>query len=141
MNDNVIALDDILLLKRRSGGATVNQEDAGITADLMPRVLSSSAVEAGEVQVDHPSATPPLQAESDQPVKQHRLKRRRIATKPLLYTPPLRMSSPEHTFVSDEDCDGKQYVALDLTKPAMPADEEVLAGCSALLELASHGWD
>jgi hypothetical protein len=135
INENVVFLQDILQLRRRSAGSAASASEEKnapkqLQNTISPSPSTSEALNYVDSDVPFPSGA----------AARHRTKRRRLNEQPTT-TPTIfaRSVSPSDNLVSeDELSEGKQYIALDLTKPR--ADDEVLAGCSALLELATHGW-
>lgn len=134
INENVIELDDILHLKRRP--STCNSQDAstfpkshlfGDRFGQPPVLKLSSSSDSG----------------SDSPTMERRAKRRRqtIVSKPTTVSP--RSASPvEHNLASEtyEYSNRDSFVVLDLTKPEVKPDADVMAGCRSLLFLSAKGW-
>ena len=142
INENVVELDDILHLKRRSSGRAAPKESAPCNR----HVASSTMEESGDDSI--PSVVvpvirlPKVRKGGPSRQQQQRQKRRRLIHQATPKKRRIRTLSPVNHFVSeDENSLGKQYIALDLTKPAHYADNEILAGCTALLELATRRWD
>lgn len=118
LNDAVVELDDILTLKRRSSGS------GGPVLSSMPPT--------GAVVVPV-SKDQNITDSSIRPVQRRSPKRR-----PRLVT---ALPSSSHIISDDEQSEAhlkQQHIALDLTEP--PTEEDILAGCSALLGLSTHGW-
>jgi HSF-type DNA-binding len=138
INNGVVELDDILLLKRRSAGRSGPNSDEGCAKDddelSVSAGLSYQYVDS-VVSLVHLPICPRSIAKR---ATMHCSKRRRFLPKPTLVSLP-RVPSPVNNFISDEDdhSECKKFVALDLTMPT--TDDDVLAGCSALLWLAGKG--
>jgi hypothetical protein len=133
VNSEVVDLEDILHLKRRSAGATV----------ATPGEAKETQTSTSDV-VDESNHMAPVVSASDLSNVEstsHRTKRRRLVSKPIKNIPHRTISPVDHFVSEDELSQSKSSIALDLTKPALPADEEVIAGCNALLELATKGWN
>ena len=114
-NENVVVLEDILHLKRRS---VVHADPAASTSRSEETSMSVT------VEPEEPRPT----------------KRRRGSKKLSSVLQRTRAPSPVNNLISeDERSESKQYIALDLTKPS--ADDEILAGCNALLDLAKNEWN
>lgn len=127
VNESVFVLDDILQLKRRAAGAnTVSPHDMTLTSLQTP---GSSSVKT-DIFILH-----------DEENAKRTKKRGRLMPKGMQTPKEERSISPEGNCVSeDEHSEPKHFIALDLTTPSDGADNEVLAGCSALLRLSSQAW-
>jgi len=144
INDAVIELDDILHLKRRSSSGSGNKRAVISTTgtDEQQEGLREDP-ETGHLYGDAVvSMTPETYMSS------HKQKRRRLplggnrgSAGTAAHAMHSRNSTPTNNLVSeDELSDGRmcpqQAPTEDLTLP----DEEVLAGCSALLGLSTQQW-
>lgn len=130
-NEAVIELDDILRLKRRPSGSSITSLPSNdIKTPSVPGTTPHFIGESTIVPIDSDS-------KSRRPSSGGRnTKRRRLNSTP----PARRGSSP--SLISEDEQDKTPYVALDLTQPPTATtipDEDVLAGCTALLGLAA-GW-
>jgi hypothetical protein len=136
-----VELDDVLRLRRRSsGGASAPGKGDAKTFSCLSTQRETKMDLGSVVSPDDQSFSTSAGARS--------LTRRRrlpIRSKPKAVSPrslsPVDsdLSEDNHTFASSLD---KPYVALDLTRPERTqTDDDILAGCSALLELASKGWN
>lgn len=135
INEAVIELDDILALKRRpasagpaSSGALV-KEHLEADGDSSPNRAYLDSV----VPVVHLRRSP-----------KPRPKRRRMSKgSPFSSKLPVDKNLISEDDNSSEESPG-QYLALDLTKPTREKtqveDDDILAGCSALLGLSKTGW-
>lgn len=123
VNECVFALDDILNLKRRPAGSAAPDPDA-------VAAIETNHVPAVGLTKFRLSSIP------SRKVSGPRVKRRRLLPQTSL---PRKLSSAN--FVSDEDDFSEtKTVSLDLTAATSP-DEDVLAGCSALMNLSGQRWD
>ena len=134
INENVIELDDILHLKRRP--STCNSQDAS----TFPKshVFSDRFGQSPVLKLSGSS-----DSGSGSPSMERRPKRRRqtIVAKPTTVSP--RSTSPvEHNLTSEtyEYSNRDSFVVLDLTKPEVKPDADVMAGCRSLLFLSAKGW-
>jgi len=134
INEGVVELDDLLHLKRRSAGSSSPPADVVMTKEQdFPEETSSTYVDA-VVPVVHL----PVSLRKKERTVKNRTRRGRKTT--VITNPPSSVSQMNN-FVSEDECsEGKSHIALDLTLPPN-ADEEMLAGCSALLHLSGKGWD
>lgn len=129
INDAVVELDDMLHLKRRPVGNTpssvgVIDETKVPTRVMMPR--TNAGVELMRPKKQNLSQSPSAG-----------IKRRRIHTLASLSQTPLVGTTS--VISEDEQSEGKrQYIALDLTEPC--PEDDVLAGCTALLGLSTKVW-
>lgn len=129
VNENVIELDDILHLKRRP--STCNAQDDPISSKL-----NLYGVRNGQ--------PPVLKLSSSSDSASDRCTKRRRQTheaKPTTVSP--RSNSPiEYLSMNenDEDLYGESITVLDLTKPEVKPDADILAGCRSLLFLAAKGY-
>jgi hypothetical protein len=133
VNSEVVDLEDILHLKRRPAGATV-ATPAGEAKE------TQTSTSDGVDQSTHMAAVVSASDLSNAQSTCHRKKRRRLVNKPMKNTPQRACSPLEHFVSEDELSQSKPSIALDLTKSSLPADDDVIAGCNALLELATKGW-
>jgi HSF-type DNA-binding len=145
INENVVELDDILHLKRRSttGNSTTTQANGNASmkellyADLTATTRHGDVVDSGVPVLNLSSSF-----DTSEKALDHRQKRRRQTSEPKPTTVSPRSTSPvENHLISEDDyhSDGIQFIALDLTKPE--PDDDFLAGCKNLLYLASKGWN
>lgn len=144
INEDVVDLNDILHLKRRPASAGLAINTAIVTQHLETDLGSmESRYVDSIVPVVH---LKPHYLGSTAPVKKH-AKRQRLTPKLLRCdrsSPPA--TSSLNNFVSeDEHSETKRhYIALDLTKSSLVSrvdEDDVLAGCSALLGLARRSWE
>ena len=146
INEAVVELTDILHLKRRpaSAGPAANgalvqehlQADGNSTKD---RTYVNSVVPVVHLGHHHQSSKP-------------RQKRRRMSKSPPESSSSKSIvSSPVKNLISEDEVSegaNKQYIALDLTRPRDDSrkshgndEDDILAGCSALLGLSkTSGW-
>lgn len=131
INENVFVLDDILHLKRRATGTTtVSSNNDRVFISSQAPVPSSVETRIFTSSVIHDEEKPKRTA-----------KRRRRMPKRIDTHNTKRSLSPARNCISeDEHSESKHCIALDLTTPLEGADYEVLAGCSALLQLTSQSW-
>lgn len=134
LNDSVIELDDILTLKRRSsgsGGPRLTILSATLSmggrreANLIPK--STPQPEQKRKKVESPMQV--LNRSSPPPVSPKRRIRR--ADRPSC-----------SSIVSDDEQSQGQDLRRFVDPVTIPGvtDEDIMAGCSALLGLAAHGW-
>lgn len=144
VNEGVVVMDDILHLKRRP--ATARSQDPGaaslkekLYADLAAGPTTEIIVRSDGPVLDLATSEP--KEETSKPLS-HRQKRRKTekSTSSDVKTTPRKGSPLQHLISEDDDDDVKHYIALDLTKPHVKPDEDVLEGCRSLLLLASRGW-
>ena len=141
VNENVIQLDDILHLKRRSATGNVSPENCD--SSVKHRRFGSDCTFSNRADgMDAGVRGPVLSASSSfcsfELASKHRHKRRRLFVVPQSVSP--RSASPvENNPISedDESFSREQFIVLDLTKPEFRAEEDVIAGCEGLLYLAS----
>jgi hypothetical protein len=144
VNEGVVVLEDILHLKRRSAGsAAVNQEEVIQKAHVKTVstvTLEDDSTEQGRMYVDSVVPVVHLSAQV-RPNDAKQRKKRRRHVKPALELDLPRSTSPANNFISDEDnSECRQSIALDLTAPHNDEDE-IMAGCNALLGLTRKGWN
>ncbi len=128
VNESVYVLDDILLLKRRATGT-----NAVPSNDLLFPILQTPVPSSVETDIFTSNIF-------EEVVNSKRTtKRRRLVSKgtPLLKTK--RSIVPTGNCVSEDEQSEPKHV-LDLTTPVESTDNDVLAGCSALLRLSSQTW-
>jgi len=150
INEHVVDIDDILHLKRRPAGSTVTAPEEVLVPQETVETCARTTVKDDSKTPVLSSNFIPIEELSFEPSR-HRPKRCRLNRKPITESLPnmtlpkmlpQRSFSPVNHFVSeDEHSEGKQFIALDLTKPVPQlTDDDVLAGCSALLELSAQRW-
>lgn len=167
LNEGVVELDDILHLKRRSAGSSSPTAAAPTTgADLLKSgqcVIGADPSSILPLHAGSSSSSSPVV-----PLKKKKLqdksktkanKRRRLDSSSLPTTTTTTTTRTSSPFVISEDeqdsaaasknkssnikkqCQQQQLkpqlqISLDLTKP----DDEILAGCNALLGLSNQTW-
>jgi len=137
INEGVVEMDDILHLKRRSAGsAAVNQEEV-IRKARVNNSMPLDDNESGDMSLE--STTAPV-VQPSAPIRSTDLKqrkKRRRHFKPVFSLP--RTKSPVNNFISDEENSESRYSsALDSQSET---DDEILAGCNALLGLTGKAWN
>ncbi|GAX10163.1 hypothetical protein FisN_3Lh359 [Fistulifera solaris] len=128
VNESVYVLDDILLLKRRPTGAN------GVPSnDLIFPVLQTPVPSSVETDIITSNVF-------DEVVNSKRTtKRRRLVSKGTPSLKTKRFIVPAGNCVSEDEHSEPKHL-LDLTAPVESTDNDVLAGCSALLRLSSQTW-
>lgn len=141
VNDYVVVLDDILHLKRRTSSGYQPSSEAGCSKtsnddESRPHATNMALVGAKFLSKGR-------KANADRRRSYKRRREQLTTTATILASGRSSSNHEEKNFVSeDELSDGKQLkLVLDLTKSESKADDEILAGCSALLELATHVWN
>jgi hypothetical protein len=151
VNENVVKLDDILHLKRRSTTGNPGQVDGG-TASFKERLFDSladgtshGAGSSSNSNSRSPALTLSNSSDSSEKSLERRQKRRCCQTSETMPTTvsPRSASPLENYPISDDDGRSSQEpcIVLDLTKPELKADEDFFAGCKNLLYLASKVWE
>jgi hypothetical protein len=145
-NENVVRLDDILHLKRRSttGNSMNAQVDANASTKERLYVDPTATIGQGyHMDYEVPILDPQNSVDASESVHCRKRPRQTREFKPTTVSP--RSTSPVDSCLASVDdehyFDGMKSIALDLTRPELRADEDVLAGCKNLLYLASKGWD
>lgn len=145
INENVVELDDILHLKRRSTTVSSVELDNGATmkerlfADLSAGTRHGALVGSGAPVLNLSDSF-----DTTEQSLECRPKRRRLTIETLPTTVSPRSASPLENYPiseDDEHCSRNQLIVLDLTKPELKADEDIMAGCKNLLYLASKRWE
>lgn len=134
VNKEVMELDDILHLRRRPAGTAppTVEEVLAVERKQISTNNTASFVDA-IVPVIHLSMK--VNRKARQSTKRHRMTKLPLSNH--------RSVSPIENFISeDELSQDRQHVSLDLTASSQARpDDEMLAGCTALLGLAGKGWD
>lgn len=140
-NENVVKLDDILHLKRRS--ATGNSTSAQMFGNASTKDRLNTDLTASDSFDEDPALNVKKIDDARDKFRCQKRRRQSSESKPTTVSP--RSTSPveiSHVSATDERLsDGAKFIALDLTSPALKADEDVLAGCRSLLYLASKAWN
>lgn len=144
VNENVVELDDILHLKRRSTTGTAAQVAA--CATLKARLFGDLTADPCIITVGE-SGAPVVNVsdsfDSSAESCEHRPKRRRQNSDPTPKTvSPQSASLFENNTISEDEehSSPERCSVLDLTKPEGRADADVLVGCQNLLYLSSKRW-
>jgi hypothetical protein len=140
LNEAVIALDDILSLKRRSSGG-----GGGPVAKALSATLSMGVRREPNLIPGSSATSPGIQKRGRVESPKYHLKR----TGPPPVSPKRRVFRPtvlplRAAVVSDDEQsqgrEDRRPMSAD-SEPVNPfADDDILAGCSALLGLAGQGW-
>lgn len=144
INDAVIELDDILHLKRRPSSGSGNKRAVVSTTETDDQ--QEGLREDPETGYLYGDAVISMTPETY--ISSHKQKRRRLplagnrsAAVTTVHAMHSRNSSPTNNLVSEDELSAGRIcpqptLSEDLTRP----DEEVLAGCSALLGLSTQQW-
>jgi HSF-type DNA-binding len=125
INENVVVLDDILHLKRRPS-----------TGNVIPLIRT-------RMEDPLPFLTLSESSESSMSTLERRPKRRRQTKESVPTTVSPRSTSPVCNHLETEVDDSyrtARVVVLDLTKPELNPDADILDGCRGLLFLSARRW-
>lgn len=129
VNENVVVLDDILHLKRRP--STCNSHESPTSLKELPVSFTNHSLANVSNSID---SSPESQTIERRPKR----RRQTIEAKPTTVSP--RSTSPVDNYLvseSDDDVHRESCVVLDLTKPDVKPDADILAGCKSLLFLSA----
>lgn len=148
INESVVELDDILHLKRRPAGSSVPTNE-----DSLPSTPTSEmgkiVTMTGATEMNHTTYMAPVISISDISSTESHTSPRSTKRRRLNFTKHVKSNCNQtpylaDNFVSEDDEHSDKRmppISLDLTKSdLLSADDEILAGCNALLQLAARGW-
>jgi HSF-type DNA-binding len=136
INENVVELDDILHLKRRSASGQLVQP-APPKQELVSGISTVYDRDISHEKLENKAHIRTCSMDNSEASLEQPHKRRRHSA-PTTVSP--RSTSPVESYSMSEE-DESSHVALDLTLPESQRDEDFMMGCKNLLCLSSKRWD